>query len=615
MKNRKLGTVCELTLLEERLLFCVEAYDAFGFEYAVESSITQPAGTITKTAAASPSSKHSLTEIPLLHSNSGASAKLYLDFVGAASTSWGGRSVPATPAYDQDGDASTFSDSEIANIREMFARVAEKYSPFNVDVTTVDPGQYLDGKAQRVVIGGDGHWFGSAGGVSYVGAFYNSASNTSWVFPMMLGSGNPKYTAEASAHEAGHAFGLDHQSAYSTSGKKTDEYNPGTSKQAPIMGDSYDAARGLWWRGTSSASFTTIQDDMSILAGSSNGFGYRDDGNGHTLSTSRPLTLSGTGISGSGIITSTSDVDVFSFTTGGGQVTLNGVVISTGPTLDLKLQLYNAGGTLIATADTASLGEIIGMNLAAGSYRLAVSSHGGYGDVGQYTISGTIAPAGGITVSAPTGLSATAAGNVVTLGWTDNASNEDAYVVERSTDGTNWSTLATLGANAGQYSDSTVTAGGTYKYRVFAKSGSIKSDYTAVASVNIAANPPVQPPVTGVAAPTGLAIVRKNSTLATLSWTDNSNNETGFQIEYSMDGQNWIVLGRIGANSKSVDVYGVMTNKSYSFRVKATGANGGSAYSNTATLPANGSAAKSTKVVAKQQQHLKLKHKAKAKHV
>ena len=604
MNNRTLTTACELTLLEDRLLFCVEAYDAFGFEYAVENSIVLPAGTTAGTTAAATGVKHTLSEMPALHSNSGAVAKLFLDFDGAGSMSWGGKSVPVTPAYDQDGDATTFSDAEIANIREMFARVAEKYAPFNIDVTTADPGQYLDGKTQRVVIGGDGRWFGSAGGVSYVGAFYNSASNTSWVFPMMLANGNPKYTAEASAHEAGHAFGLDHQSAYSASGQKTNEYNPGDTQRAPTMGNSYDAARGLWWKGTSSASYRTIQDDMSILANSSNGFGYRDDGNGHTLGTAKALTLSGTGIAGSGIITTTSDVDFFSFTTAGGQVMLNGLVINTGPTLDLKLQLYNASGTLIATADTASLGEIITTSLAAGTYKLAVASHGDYGDVGQYTISGTITPSSVITVSASTGLSAKAAGNVVTLGWADNAGNEDAYVIERSSNGTTWSTLATLGANVVQYSDSTVTAGGTYMYRVFARSGSIVSGYSNTAQVTIAVNPP--PPVTGIGTPSALTVTRKTSTLVTLNWVDNATNETGFQVEYSTDGQTWIVLGRVSANTTSVNVTGAAVNKTYSFRLKAFNATSSSAYSNTATISANAtvSAAKIAKGAVKKGHYL-----------
>src|SRR5204862_150033 len=46
-------------------------------------------------------------------------------------------------------------------------------------------------------------------------------------------------------------------------------------------------------------------------------------------------------------------------------------------------------GNLLTSAETASLGETVSANLAAGTYYLVVKSHGLYGDVGTYTISGT----------------------------------------------------------------------------------------------------------------------------------------------------------------------------------------------------------------------------------
>ena len=42
--------------------------------------------------------------------------------------------------------------------------------------------------------------------------------------PRNLGKGRPKYVAEAAAHEAGHLFGLTHQSAYDANNNKSDEY-------------------------------------------------------------------------------------------------------------------------------------------------------------------------------------------------------------------------------------------------------------------------------------------------------------------------------------------------------------------------------------------------------
>jgi hypothetical protein len=76
--------------------------------------------------------------IPALSINPGATAKLYLDFDGDFQASWGAWSNITTPAFDTNGDPSTFSAGEIAAIQETWARVAEDYAPFNIDVITID---------------------------------------------------------------------------------------------------------------------------------------------------------------------------------------------------------------------------------------------------------------------------------------------------------------------------------------------------------------------------------------------------------------------------------------------------------------------------------------------
>ena len=74
-------------------------------------------------------------------------------------------------AYDTDGDPSTFSQTELNNIAQIWSGVAEKYSPFNIDVTTQKPADLSPGKTMQIDVGGSGSWIGLAGGVSYVGPF------------------------------------------------------------------------------------------------------------------------------------------------------------------------------------------------------------------------------------------------------------------------------------------------------------------------------------------------------------------------------------------------------------------------------------------------------------
>ena len=91
----------------------------------------------------------------------------------------------------------------------------------------------------------------------------------------------------------------------------------------------------------------------------------------------------------------------------------------------------------------------------------------------------TIAPA------APSALSATAASPTrVELSWTDNSSNESGFRLERSADGSTWSTLATTGPGVTAYVDHSAAPSTTYRYRVvaFNSAGDSASSPTASAT-------------------------------------------------------------------------------------------------------------------------------------
>ena len=330
--------------------------------------------------------------VPKLSSLPGARATIFLDFDGHTEARWGEFKNVVTPAYDRDGDRSSFSSGEIAAIQEIWARVAEDYSPFNINVTTIEPPLIANGVAVRVAIGGnDSDWFeNGAGGVAYVGGFYNGASNVAYVFEDALNNGNPRYTAEAASHEAGHTFGLLHQAKWNGN-KLVEDYNSGTSALAPIMGVGYYSTRTTWHNGTSDDGPNAFQDDMAILANSTNGFGYRADDFGSSTATASPLSISGTTVNVTGVVERNGDIDVFSFSTSGGAVNFALNVAQFGANLDSVLELLSATGQILVTANPAtSLGASIATTLGGGAYFLAVRSSGGYGNVGQYTLTGTV---------------------------------------------------------------------------------------------------------------------------------------------------------------------------------------------------------------------------------
>ncbi len=201
----------------------------------------------------------------------------------------------------------------------------------------------------------------------------------------------------------------------------------------------------------------------------------------------------------------------------------------------------------------------------------------------------SLALSGGI--SAPSALAATViSSDQITLSWTDNASNEDGFKIERAPDsgggpGT-WTQIATVGANITIYTDTGVTPNATHWYRVQAYNVCTNSPYSNQASATTAP-PPAPSSLTTTAAVTTNQI--------NLSWTDNSNNEDGFKIERAPDAGGspgtWTQITTVGANITTYSDTGVAVDTTYWYRVRAYNALGDSPYSNEASaLPAPQSA-------------------------
>ena len=85
----------------------------------------------------------------------------------------------------------------------------------------------------------------------------------------------------------------------------------------------------------------------------------------------------------------------------------------------------------------------------------------------QWTIGDPVTAGQPVVVTppaAPSGLTATLAGNGVLLSWTDNSNNETGFKVERKTTATAYVEIAQSPSNS--YLDNTVVVGTTYTYRV-----------------------------------------------------------------------------------------------------------------------------------------------------
>jgi hypothetical protein len=328
----------------------------------------------------------SLTGIPQLSSLPAAPANLYLDFDGSDKYE---SFVPTEQkVYDLDGDITSFNAQEIAAIREIWTRVADAYSPFNLNVTTVDPGvNNVVGKTLNAVIGGPGH-IGEASGFAGIDAFTsNSTSNY-----IIIRNHEPLQAADTIIHEAGHGFGLQHQSKYDVSGNKTQEYRSEDGLVSPVMG--VYGLRSLWSDGPNSISATTLQDDMAVIARAQNGFGYRADDYGNSAATASQLTLTNSAAIVNGIIHHHTDEDWFQFNWAGGPLSVSTQGPYEASRLNARLDLFNTSGTNLASVSGPQTAEMLRTSgsLPAGTYRLRVSSTPytdslgprTYGEAGQY---------------------------------------------------------------------------------------------------------------------------------------------------------------------------------------------------------------------------------------
>lgn len=194
--------------------------------------------------------------------------------------------------------------------------------------------------------------------------------------------------------------------------------------------------------------------------------------------------------------------------------------------------------------------------------------------------------------NAPTNLVATINANParVTLTWTDASNNETSFAVWRSANGGTFAQIGTVTRNPAQraatggtvtfVNNNTPTAplvpGNTYSYYVTAVNALGSSAPSNTVTVNFRVP----------AAPTGLtgSAVRIAGNLfqdrATLNWTDNANNETGYQIQRALTPAfSFPTTYNVGAN---VTTFSQNVSRAFNFyyRVRATNAVGNSGWSN-----------------------------------
>jgi hypothetical protein len=110
----------------------------------------------------------------------------------------------------------------------------------------------------------------------------------------------------------------------------------------------------------------------------------------------------------------------------------------------------------------------------------------------------------------------------------------------------------------------------------------LASVYSYLYAINLSGSGAAPPPTTAPAAPTNLTAVAFAGGRIDLRWSDNSTNETSFAVERCTGRtcRDFREVSRVGANVVSFSDTGRMQGTYYSYRVRAIGTAGNSAYSN-----------------------------------
>lgn len=430
-----------------------------------------------------------------LHSKPGARLVVFLDFDGfyMAGTAWNnnynnGQPINC-PAWDMDGSPSTFGAEECARIQEVWQRVSEDYASFDVDVTTQDPGDAALTRSSssdsyygmRVLVSPISSYFGSYGGIAYVGVF-DMAANTykpALVFPENLGN-SAKNIAEACSHECGHTLGLSHDGVVNGDAYYSG-HGTGETGWAPIMGVGYYKMLTQWSNG-GYPNANNKQDDLAIITGY---IPYRADAYGNDRSTSAVLPA-GTSFTLDGVIERNSDVDVLRFTAGPGSISANVAPAAVGPNLDIAVEIRDANDLLVAASNPLdALNSTLSVTVNGGTYYLSVRGTGksdpygypSYGSMGAYTVQLTLPAAVGntppiasatanpITGTAPLAVSFSSAGSsdpeggALTYYWTfgDGAVSSEPNPLHTYSSAGAYTATLKVTDNQGAWDDTTVT--------------------------------------------------------------------------------------------------------------------------------------------------------------
>lgn len=234
---------------------------------------------------------------------------------------------------------------------------------------------------------------------------------------------------------------------------------------------------------------------------------------------------------------------------------------NTGADIVIERKMANGDFTVLSTAGPSMSGWYDETGLVPGAaytYRIKAK-----GPTNESTYSNELTVRN-YYLDAPTELTATVGSdNAIVLNWRDNSTDETGFEIWRYTYGSgSYALYATVDRNTATYRDALTATGVQYYYMVRAvnSSESLYSSYSNTASTGAGL----------VSPPANLYFTYISGSQVRLHWTDTSNNENGFKLEWKA-GENgiWSVYAWLSSNTTSYTVSNLNPAIKYYFRVRA----------------------------------------------
>jgi hypothetical protein len=221
--------------------------------------------------------------------------------------------------------------------------------------------------------------------------------------------------------------------------------------------------------------------------------------------------------------------------------------------------LYNATANVTVTAENQWWGS------ATGPYHSTNIT--GTGNAVSNAVDFTpwrVLPCGTLPMT-PTNLIATGVSETqIGLTWQDNSSDETEFRIERASTGTTllWTEIATVTINITTYIDSGFSCSSlvyNYRVRAYRQDDDAYSDYSNVASA-----------ATLPCSPSQLTATLTAPTQITLTWQDNSPDESEFHVERSPNGSTgWIEIATVPTNTITYTDTSLSCSTAYYYHVRA----------------------------------------------